>query len=125
VGPNDTGQSETKIGAEFTTTLPDLMGPKPGDKEKPKFVRFDVDSFGPGKFHLIWVTDKVTRCEIRVMDAEGTIVRVFVEKNQHAYDHEMDIDGLDPETNYKIQISVKDLNQNEKIETKDAPAFAG
>lgn len=124
-GQNDVGQAETRLTAQFSESLPDLMGPKAGDKDKPKFIRLDFDSIGPGKFHLVWETDKVTKCEVRVLNAEGTVVRDVVEKQQHAYDHEIDIEGLDPEAGYKLQISAKDLNQNEKIETRDLPPSAG
>src|SRR5258708_26774619 len=41
-GGNDIGQQETRVDLAYRATLPDIMGPKPGDTTAPKFVRFDI-----------------------------------------------------------------------------------
>ena len=117
-GTNLSGQAETRVGLSFSESLPDIMAPKLGDKERPRFERCDVFSVGPGKYQLIWVTDKVTQSEVRVIDPDGKIVKVVVEKKQHDYRHEIIVDSLDPEMEYQIQVSVKDLNQNETVKTQ-------
>ena len=111
-GQNPYGQFETTGGIQLSQTLPDIMGPKKGDKTPPRFVRFDVYAIGPGKFQLIWGTDKVTRCEVRVTDAGGQLVQVLPEKKEYNYDHKLVVDKLSPDAEYKIQIVAKDLNDN-------------
>ncbi len=118
-GENTIGQEETQFGIQFQEPLPDIMQPKPGDKERPRFMRLDTDSIGPGKFHVVWETDKVTQCEVRVMDLDGKVVMDNVEKKQDAYDHAIDITGLDPTAPYKLEILAKDLNRNERDEFRN------
>ncbi len=115
-GENNIGQEETQVGIQFQEALPDIMQPKRGDKDRPRFMRLDATSIGPGKFHVVWETDKVTQCEVRVMDLEGKVVMDNVEKKQDAYDHAIEITGLDPTAPYQLEILAKDLNQNERNE---------
>ncbi|HJT23023.1 MAG TPA: translocation/assembly module TamB domain-containing protein, partial [bacterium] len=122
VGQNEWGQQEGKVGVELSQTLPDVIGPKKGDVEKPNFERFDVFPVGPGKFSIQWVTDKVTKCEVRVLTMDGQLVKVVPENKPFDYRHDMTIDGLDPAQDFLIQISAKDPNGNERIKDQKAPA---
>ncbi len=114
-GGNEVGQQETSFSIGYRAMLPDIMGPKAGDKEAPKFVRLDVYPLAPGKFQIIYETDKVTRGEVRIMDADKKVVQENVEKTQQSYDHQLVVDKLNPEDSYQIQIMVKDLNQNQAV----------
>lgn len=122
VGQNDWGQNEGKVGIELSQPLPDVIGPKKGDTEKPNFERFDIYPVGPGKFSLQWVTDKVTKCEIRVLGTDGQLIKDIPENKPFDYRHDMTIDGLDPTQDVQIQISAKDPNGNERIVTQKASA---
>ena len=77
-----------------------------------------------GKFQVVWETDKVTKSEMSVYDPDGKLVKSLAENNQHEYNHEMMVDGLDPDLQYKIRISVKDLNGNETIKILETPALS-
>ena len=112
-GTNDIGEQETKVVFELHQALPDPMTPKKGDTVKPHFERTDAYSIGAGKYQLNWETDKVTKSEIRIMDENGQMVQDVLENGQHAYDHQMVIDKLNPTESYKVEILVKDLNENE------------
>ncbi|HUO58792.1 MAG TPA: hypothetical protein VMV05_11510, partial [bacterium] len=111
-GQNPYGQFETTGGFQLSQTLPDIMKPKKGDMTPPRFVRFDKYDIGGGKYQLIWGTDKVTRCEVRVYDANGQLVQDSTEKKEYAYDHKMVVERLSADAEYKIQIIARDLNDN-------------
>lgn len=117
-GQNERGEAETKVGIGFSESLPDIMEPKKGDKRPPDIRRFDIYPIGPGKFQVIWETDEVTRSEIKVSDAAGQLIQFIPEKKQHSYHHEQGIDKLALDTEYKIQLSVKDLNGNETVKSQ-------
>jgi hypothetical protein len=121
-GLNDNGQSETKVGVNYRAMLPDIMGPKQGDKDAPNFVRYDVYAIGLGKFQINWETDKVTRGEVKVFDDNNQIVKDVVEKGQHSYEHQVIVDKLSPDDPYEIQITVKDLNGNQAVKTQKVAA---
>ncbi len=112
-GANDIGQQETKVGFELHQSLPDIMSPKKGDTVKPHFERTDAYTIGTGKYQLIWVTDKVTRSEVKIVDENGQVVQDVSENTEHEYDHQMIVDKLNPAADYKVEILVKDLNENE------------
>ncbi len=112
-GTNDIGEPETRVVFELHQTLPDMMAPKKGDTVKPHFERTDAYSIGTGKYQLNWETDKVTLSEVRIWDDNGQVVQDIPERGQHSYDHQMVIDKLNPRENYKVEILVKDLNENE------------
>ena len=122
VGQNDLGQTEARLELGFHTELPDAIGPKKGDTTKPHFERFDIFPVGPGKFSLKWVTDKVTKCEVRVLDTDGQLVKDVAEKKNFDYYHDMILDGLAPNQDFQIQITAKDPNGNERVEAQKASA---
>ncbi len=126
-GQNDSGQYENKFTLGFHAELPNIMSANKDDKDPPKFVNVEVYPLGPGKIHVDWETDKVTQGEVQVLDANNSLVKDQVEgKKPDDYDHEMDIDGLKPDTPYKIQVLVKDLNQNQSIsQAKDVATPPG
>jgi hypothetical protein len=111
-GPNESNIPETKFLGTFSTSLPDLYSPKKGDKEPPHFLNFTVDSAGPGKHELQWETDKVTRCEIQVMDEDGQVVRDTVERGDFEYDHKLLVENLEPGKAYKVKIIARDQSLN-------------
>lgn len=116
VGTNQNGQQETSVLLGYKTDLPDIIMPKKGDKEKPHFEKFEAYPIGPGKFHLEWITDKVTKSEIRVLDSDKQLIRLVIpENNSWDYRHEAVIGNLSPDQDYTIRITVKDPNLNEQI----------
>jgi hypothetical protein len=114
-GSNELGQQDTNLSLNYSASLPDIMSPKPGDTTLPKFVRVDVYPVGLGKIQVNWETDKVTRCEVKVIDAEKQVVHVEAEKGQQTYDHQTVIENLDPEANYQLKITAEDLNRNQGV----------
>ena len=118
-GGNDNGQEETKLGLNYRAMLPDIMSAQPGDKQTPKFLRFDILEIGLGKYQLNWQTDLVTKSEVSVLDENKNVVQNIVEKGQHAYDHELVLDKLNPQEAYQVQITTKYLNGNEAVSIKD------
>jgi hypothetical protein len=116
-GQRDDSQLETKFGLRYNTLLPDIIGPKKGDTERPKFRSSVIYSIGLGKFQLVWETDKVTKCEVQVFDADDKMVKTKIETSQFAYNHEMVLDGLSPDVQYEIRITARDPNDNKTIKT--------
>jgi hypothetical protein len=121
-GSNDTGQQEAKAGIRFTTELPDIKTAKKDDKEKPNFERFDIYPVGPGKYSILWTTDKVTKNTLTVLDGSGKEVQVRVESKDFEYRHEMVVEGLVPDSDYDFQVLAKDLNGNTRAVTKRVTA---
>ena len=116
-------QQETSIMAQINQPLPDIISPKKGDREKPKFIQFETTPMGFGKLRVVWETDKVTKSEIRIFDTDDKLVQDIKENNDYVYDHLRVVENLNPNSEYKIQISVKDPNGNERIqEQKITPA---
>lgn len=111
-GINDYGQGETSAKLLLSQSLPDIMSAKKGDTTLPRFVRFDIYSIGLGKFQLNWETDKVTLGEVKVSDDKGEVAQDVSEKGQHAYDHQLVVDKLNPDMEYQVEITVRDLNDN-------------
>ena len=124
-GQRDDGIIDTKATLDAHFILPDIMRRKKVDKEKPRFERFDVYPSGPGKFQLIWVTDKVTKSEVKVIDPDNQMVQDILEKKQHDYRHDMVIENLNSDVEYKIQIFVKDLNDNETMKEQKVEPISG
>jgi hypothetical protein len=117
-GGNDNGQDETKVGLSYSAQLPDVMSAQPGDKQVPKFLRFDILDIGLGKYQINWQTDLVTKGELQIINANKDVVKDIVEKGQHAYDHELVVDKLNPEEEYQVLITTKYLNGNEAVSVK-------
>jgi len=124
VGQNDVNQTETRVDLKFKTDLPEIISPKPGDKEKPQFEQSDYYPLGKGKYHLVWTLDKITKSEIRVFDSSGTMTQVVADKAGWSYKHELDVENLTENQDYKIQISAKDPNGNEALTQIKIPAIA-
>ncbi len=108
-------QQETSVMAQFNQPLPDIISPKKGDKEKPRFIQCDATPMGLGKTRMVWETDKVTKGEIKIFDSDDNLVQDIKEDGDYVYDHLKVVENLNPSLEYKIQISVKDPNQNETI----------
>jgi len=70
---------------------------------------------GLGKTRMVWETDKVTKGEIKIFDSDDNLVQDIKEDGDYVYDHLKVVENLNPSLEYKIQISVKDPNQNETI----------
>lgn len=121
-GSNDVGQQEARVELGFTTELPDIKTPKLGDKEKPNFERYDIYPVGPGKYSVLWTTDKVTKNTLTVLDGSGKEVQVKVENKDFEYRHEMVVEGLEPDSDYDFQVLAKDLNGNTRVVTKRVTA---
>jgi len=119
-GQNDSGQYENKFTLGFHAELPNIMSANKEDKEAPKFVNFEVYPLGPGKIHVDWETDKVTQGEVRILGEDDSLQKVQAESSKFDYDHGMDIYGLKPDTSYKVQVQVKDLNQNQSVSESKA-----
>lgn len=122
-GQNDLGQQVAQVGVGFTAELPDIKGPKKGDKEKPNFERFDVYPVGPGKYSVLWTTDKVTKNTLTILDTEGKEVQVKVENKDFEYHHELIVDGLAPDADYDFKISAKDPSDNTRAIIKRVSAL--
>lgn len=112
VGQNDEGIAEQKVGFSFRTMLPDVMKGDRKDKTPPKLERFEVYSLGPGTVQVLWTTDKVTKSDLRILNEEGEELRKVVGDRKFAYYHEVVIEKLEPDTEYGVQLSVRDLNGN-------------
>ncbi|HVZ81818.1 MAG TPA: translocation/assembly module TamB domain-containing protein [bacterium] len=121
-GSNDLNQQEARASFMFTEPLPDIKVAKKDDKEKPNFERFDVYPVGPGKYSVLWTTDKVTKNTLSVLDGDGNEVQVKVENKDFEYRHEMVIDGLTPDADYDFRITAKDLNGNTRSVIKRVTA---
>jgi hypothetical protein len=124
VGRRDDNQSEGRVGAQWSIPLPNMMGPKKGDVDPPRFERFDVYPTGPGKYQLYWQTDEVTKCLIEVLDPEGAKVRSIEQKGQPDYRHELALEGLDREKEYLIRVTARDLNGNPMPKEQKASPWA-
>ncbi|HVM33394.1 MAG TPA: hypothetical protein VMU88_09695, partial [bacterium] len=119
-GQNDSGQYENKITLGFHASLPNNKSVDKSDKQAPQFVSFDVYPLDAGKIQVDWETDKITKGEVQVLGADGVLVKDVAETKDYDYDHELVVDGLKPDTQYKVQILVKDLNQNQSVsQSKD------
>ncbi len=123
-GQNDVNQTETRGEIKFKTDLPDMISPKPGDKEKPRFERSDYYPMGKGKYHFVWELDKTNKSEVRIFDSTGTMIRVIPDKSDWNYKHELDVENLSENQDYKILISAKDPNGNEAISILKIPAIS-
>jgi hypothetical protein len=117
-GDNDNGQNETKLGLNYKAMLPDIMSAQKGDNQTPKYMKFDITEFGLGKYQLSWSTDLVTKSEVQIIDEDKNVVQDVVEKSQHAYDHQLVVDKLNPVEAYQVQIISKYLNGNEAVSIK-------
>ena len=117
-GGNDNGQEETKLGLNYRAMLPDIMSAQKGDTQTPKFLRFDITEFGLGKYQLNWQTDLVTKSEVKILNESNDVVQDIVEKGQHAYDHQLVVDKLNPQETYDVQIISRYLNGNEAVSVK-------
>ncbi len=124
VGQNDINQTETRVDLNYKEYLPDIISPKPGDKEKPRFEQADFYPLPKGKYHLVWTLDKYTKSEVRVYDSSGTMTQVLPDKSGWGYKHEMDVENLSESQDYKIQISAKDPNGNEAFTVLKIPAVS-
>ncbi len=124
VGQNDWNQNDERVETRFKTDLPDIIAPKPGDKEKPRFEQADFYPIGNGKYHLTWTLDKVTKGSVHVFDASGAVVQILTEKTDWDYRHNMDVANLNESQDYKILISAKDPNGNEAVSTLKIPAVS-
>lgn len=123
VGTNQNGQQETTALFNLKQSIPDIIMPKKGDKEKPRFEKFEIYPVGPGKFHLEWNTDKVTKSEIRVLDSDNQLIRLVIpEKNNWDYFHESVIGNLSTDQDYTIRVTVKDPNLNEQMKEEKISA---
>jgi hypothetical protein len=118
-GGNDNGQDETKLGLNYRAMLPDIMSAQKGDTQTPKYIRFDITEFGLGKYQLNWQTDLVTKSEVKILNENKEVVRDIVEKGQHAYDHELVVDKLNPQETFDVQITSRYLNGNEAVSVKN------
>jgi hypothetical protein len=114
-GVNNSGQNETSLNFKLSQPLPEIFHAKEGDKDRPNFLQFDAIPSSYGKFHITWETDKVTKGEVKIIDDNESVVKDVVEKEQPAYDHQMDIDKLNPEQAYKVQVTATDLNRNQAV----------
>ncbi|HTA76846.1 MAG TPA: hypothetical protein VK791_06805, partial [bacterium] len=121
-GGNDNGQDETRVGLSYSAQLPDVMSAQPGDKQVPKFLRFDILDIGLGKYQINWQTDLVTKGELQIINANKDVVKDIHEKGQHAYDHQLVVDKLNPEEEYQVLITTKYLNGNEAVSVKSIAA---
>jgi len=101
-----------------------MISPKPGDKEKPRFERSEYYPMGKGKYHLVWELDKTNKSEVRVFDSNGIMTQVIPDKSGWDYKHELDVENLSENQDYKILISAKDPNGNEAITFLKIPAVS-
>jgi len=120
-GDNDNGQNETKVSLGYKAMLPDVMHADKDDKQTPKFLRFDILEVGLGKYQLNWQTDLVTKGEIKVLNENKDVIQDIREKGQHAYDHQIMINKLNPEESFNVQINAVYLNGNEAVSIKNMP----
>jgi hypothetical protein len=124
VGQNDLNQTDTRGEFRIKQDLPDMISPKPGDKEKPRFERSEYYPMGKGKYHLVWELDKTNKSEVRVFDSNGIMTQVIPDKSGWDYKHELDVENLSENQDYKILISAKDPNGNEAITFLKIPAVS-
>jgi len=125
-GQNDYGQYENTASLSFHTFLPNVMSANKDDKVPPKFIRCDVYLLGPGKIRVSWETDKVTQGEVRVFNEDNEVVKDMAEPAKFDYDHDLIVDGLEANAQYKVQVFVKDLNQNQSVsDSKDVATPPG
>ncbi len=117
-GERDDGQQETKAEIAFHTSLPDIKGAKPGDTTRPRIMRFDVWVLGFDKVQIVWETDKITKAKVRILDADGNEAKTKDETDDYTYDHQMAVDGLKPESDYRIQLVARDPNGNEVVDER-------
>jgi hypothetical protein len=108
-------QFETTLGLGFHAPLPEFIAPKKGDKTPPQFGNYEINDLGMGKVSVKWETDKITKGEAHLNNANGDLERAAEDKNGFAYYHELVIDNLKPDTNYQIQVLAKDANDNETL----------
>jgi hypothetical protein len=124
VGQNDVNQNDERLEMRFKTELPDIISPKQGDKEKPRFEHAEYYPIRKGKYHLTWTLDKVTQSVARIFDSTGKVVQILPDKAGYAYKHELDVEGLSDSQDYKILLSAKDPNGNEATSTLKIPALS-
>jgi hypothetical protein len=113
VGQANAGEREVRGEFRISQDIPDIIGPKKGDKDPPRFERFDIYPLDQGKFQLLWDTDEVTKSEITAVDGEGRQVLHFRESGQHRYRHDEVFGPYDPDQEYTFKICVQDPNGNE------------
>jgi hypothetical protein len=112
VGQNEEGLSEQKVGFSFRTSIPDIKKANKADKTPPKLERFDVYSLGPGTLQVLWTTDEVSKAQLKLMDEDGQLLRTLDADKGFEYYHEVVVEKLEPDTNYRVQLSVRDLSGN-------------
>jgi hypothetical protein len=112
VGQNDEGVAEQKVGFSFRTILPDVKKGNKSDKIPPKLERFEVYSLGPGTLQVLWTTDKVSKAQLKLMDEDGQLIRTLEVDKGYEYYHEVVVEKLEPDTDYSVQLVVRDLNGN-------------
>jgi hypothetical protein len=112
VGQNDEGLAEQKVGFSFRTLIPDVKKGNNKDKTPPKLERFEVYSLGPGTLQVIWTTDKVSKAQLKLMNDDGELLRTVDADKGYEYYHEVVVEKLEPDTNYRVQLSVRDLSGN-------------
>lgn len=112
VGQNDEGIAEQKVGFSFRTILPDIKKGNKSDKIPPKLERFEVYSLGPGTLQVLWTTDKVSKAQLKLMDEDGQLIRTLEVDKGYEYYHEVVVEKLEPDTDYSVQLVVRDLNGN-------------
>jgi hypothetical protein len=120
VGQNDEGVAEQKVGFSFRTILPDIKKADKADKTPPKLERFDVYTLGPGALQVLWTTDEVSKAELSLLDSDGEVLRRVPVDKGFEYYHEVVIEKLEPDTDYGVQLLIRDLNGNLRTSpTKD------
>ena len=112
---NDNGQAETKLGLNYQASLPDVMSAEPGDKQIPKFLRFDTFQIGLNKYQLNWQTDLVTKGQILILDSTGNTLQALSEKTDYAYDHQMVIDNTPANPGFLFKLVATYLNGNQAV----------
>jgi hypothetical protein len=112
VGQNEEGVAEQKVGFSFRTSIPDVMKPNKSDKVPPKLERFDVYSLGPDTLQVLWTTDKVSKAELKLTDGDGELIRTIAVDKGFEYYHEVVVEKLEPDTDYSVQLIIRDLNGN-------------
>ncbi len=118
VGDNDDGRPEERVGFSFRTSIPDIKRGRKDDKDPPKLERFDLYPLGPGTLQVLWTTDEVSKAELRVMGDDNQVLRILKPDKSFEYYHEVVLDGLEPDTDYWVQLTVRDLSGNSSLSPK-------
>ena len=113
-GTNGRYQNQT-LGVEFSSPLPDILTPNAGDKTKPHFERLDVYQIQLDQYQLNWETNKVTKGKVVILDPSGNTLRAYAGEKQFSYYHQLRIDTSKLRPDFRVRLSVNDLNANEKV----------